>query len=72
MITGPFSAEVTLSLEAEFANMDITDLYYPFALVLYSKKDKAFIADPEYIAERQQVEAALRLGAARIRKRQNK
>ncbi|MBL0045280.1 MAG: carboxypeptidase regulatory-like domain-containing protein [Flavobacteriales bacterium] len=72
VITGPFSAEVTLSLEAEFANMDITDLYYPFALVLYSKKDKSFIADPEYIAERQQVEAALRLGAARIRKRQNK
>jgi len=72
VITGPFSAEVTLSLEAEFADMDITDLYYPFALVSYSKKDKAFIADPDYIAERQKVEAALRLGAARIRKRQSK
>lgn len=72
VITGPFSAEVTLTLEAEFADMDITDLYYPYALVSYSKKDKAFIADPEYIAERQRVESALRLGAARIRKRQNK
>ncbi len=69
VITGPFSAEVTLTLEAEFADMDITDLYYPYALVSYSKKDKAFIADPDYIAERQKVEAALRLGAARIRKR---
>lgn len=72
VITGPFSAEVTLTLEAEFADMDITDLYYPYALVSYSKKDKAFIADPDYIAERQQVEAALRLGAARIRKRKDK
>ena len=72
VITGPFSAEVTLTLEAEFADMDITDLYYPYALVSYSKRDKAFIADPDYIAERQRVEAALRLGAARIRKRQNK
>lgn len=72
VITGPFSAEVTLTLEAEFADMDITDLYYPYALVSYSKKDKAFIADPEYIAERQRVESALRLGAARIRKRQKK
>lgn len=72
VITGPFSAEVTLTLEAEFADMDITDLYYPYALVSYSKKDKAFIADPEYIAERQKVEAALRLGAARIRKRKDK
>ncbi len=72
VITGPFAAEVTLTLEAEFADMDITDLYYPYALVSYSKKDKAFVADPDYIAERQRVEAALRLGAARIRKRQNK
>lgn len=72
VITGPFSAEVTLTLEAEFADMDITDLYYPYALVSYSKKDKAFIADPDYIAERQRVEAALRLGAARIRKKQGK
>lgn len=72
VITGPFSAEVTLTLEAEFADMDITDLYYPYALVTYSKKDKAFIADPDYIAERQRVEAALRLGAARIRKRKDK
>jgi hypothetical protein len=72
VITGPFSAEVTLTLEAEFADMDITDLYYPYALVSYSKKDKAFIADPDYIAERQRVEAALRLGAARIRKRKDK
>ena len=72
VITGPFSAEVTLTLEAEFADMDITDLYYPYALVSYSKRDKAFIADPDYIAERQRVEAALRLGAARIRKRKDK
>jgi hypothetical protein len=72
VVTGPFSAEVTLTLEAEFADMDITDLYYPYALVSYSKKDKAFIADPDYIAERQKVEAALRLGAARIRKRKDK
>ena len=72
VITGPFSAEVTLTLEAEFADMDIPDLYDPYALVSYSKKEKAFIADPDYIADRQRVEAALRLGAARIRKRKDK
>ncbi len=69
VITGPFMAEITLTPEAAFADMDITDLYYPFALVTYSKKDKSFIADPGYIEERQKVEAALMLGAARARHR---
>jgi hypothetical protein len=72
VITGPFLAEVTLTPEAAFANMDIKDLYYPYALVSYSKKDKAFIADIAYIQERQRVEAALKLGAARARKRSAK
>lgn len=69
VITGPFTAEVTLVPESDFADMDITDLYYPYAYVTYSKQDKSFQADAAYIEERQRAEAALRLGAARARKR---
>lgn len=69
VIAGPFTALVTLIPEAAFSDIDITDLYYPYAYIAYSKEAKAFIADVAYIEERQQIEASLRLGAARARKR---
>ena len=51
----------TMGLDSKISNMETV----PFI-------PDGVIADQEYIAERQKVEAALRLGAARIRKRKDK
>ena len=69
VITGPFTAEVELRPEEDLANVDIAELELPYALIKYSPKDKAFVADEAYIIEMKKVEAALMLSSARAKKR---
>ena len=69
VITGPFTAEVELRPEEDLANVDIAELDLPYALIKYSAKEKAFVADEAYIIEVKKVEAALMLSAARAKKR---
>lgn len=69
VITGPFSAEIHLRPRADLANIDISELELPYALIKYVPKEKAFLADEAYILEMKKVEAALMLSAARAKKR---
>ena len=69
VIAGAFTAEINLRPSADLAYVDISELELPYAMVVYSPKDKAFVADEAYILEMQKVEAALMLSSARAKKR---
>jgi hypothetical protein len=69
VVTGPFHADISLTPEAALENVDINLLDFPYALVAYSRKDKAFVADPTYIEEMKRVESALLLSSAFARKK---
>jgi|GEM_PF-2301490 len=60
----PFEAFVTLlPLEAvKGANLD--DLDFPFALLTYSPKAKAFLADPDYVEQMKKLEFEVLEGSA--------
>jgi hypothetical protein len=64
VVAGPFHADISLNSLEKLASVDPTILDFPYAMVTYSAKDRAFIADPAYIEEMKRVEAALMLGAA--------
>jgi hypothetical protein len=64
VVAGPFHADISLNSLDKLASVDPTILDFPYAMVTYSAKDRAFIADPAYIEEMKRVEAALMLGAA--------
>jgi hypothetical protein len=68
VITGPFEAMVTLIAMSAVEGVDLEELDFPFALVTYSKKDKAFMADPAYIEEMKRLESSLMLGSARAKR----
>lgn len=49
--------------------MDINILDFPYAMVSYSSKEKAFVADPAYIEDVKRMESALLLQSAYARKK---
>lgn len=69
VVTGPFHADISLTPEAALENVDINILDFPYAMVSYSGKEKAFVADQAYIEEVKRLESALLLRAAFARKK---
>jgi hypothetical protein len=69
VIAGPFHADISLTSEEALGHVDISELDFPYALVTYSPKDRAFLADPSYIEEMKRVESALLLSSAFARKK---
>jgi hypothetical protein len=68
VITGAFQAFVTLIPNEAVDGVDIEELDFPFALVIYDKNEKAFMADPLYIEQMKRLESSLMLSSARKRK----
>lgn len=65
---GPFSAEVNMMSTASVGDVE-TDLFdMPYAMVVYSKNDRAFVVDQDYLRQTKQLEAALLLKVARAQR----
>ena len=69
ILAGAFSAQVNLNPEDKFGDVGTDMFEMPYAMIVYSKVDKAFVVDPEYLRQMQQLEAGLMLKAARQRKK---
>lgn len=69
IITVPFEAHISLITEKALEGADLEQLDFPFALVSYDKKERAFMADPTYIDEMKNLESALMLSSAISRKK---
>lgn len=69
VIAGPFHADISLTPEVALENVDINILDFPYAMVSYSSKEKAFVADPAYIEDVKRMESALLLQSAYARKK---
>lgn len=69
VVAGPFHADISLTPEAALENVDINILDFPYAMVSYSGKEKAFVADQAYIEEVKRLESALLLRSAFARKK---
>jgi hypothetical protein len=69
ILSGEFGAQVNLNPADKFGSVETDMFEMPYAMIIYSKADKAFIVDPEYLRQMQQLEAGLMLKAARQRKK---